>query len=322
MKKIKLISTGGTIAMAKNDDGKLVPEFSGEELLKGVPKLDDLCMIEVHEFSKVDSSQMTPQMMFELAQLVKEEVNKSEIDGVVVTHGTDTLQETAYMLDLMVDTHKPVVITGAMRGATELGSDGRANIYQAFIVALEEKSQNQGVLVVLNNEIHTAKLLTKSHTTNLASFKSINGGRVGEVSKEEVNYFYNTIPSQTIDSKSINDNVAYIKMVAGIDPEIVDMMVNSNKFDGLVVEAFGSGTIPSNIASCLEKAIRSGIVVILTSRCLEGRLHNTYAASNEEKDLEKLGLVFSNGLGGPKVRIKLMLLLGGNYDKEEISHAF
>ncbi|SJZ68629.1 asparaginase [Selenihalanaerobacter shriftii] len=322
MKKIKLISTGGTIAMGENKEGKLIPKFTGKELIESIPELEEMCEVEVNEFCNIDSSQMTPERMFKLAQLVKEEIRNSDIDGIVITHGTDTLQETAYMLNVLIDSSKPVIITGAMRGATELGSDGSANIYQAFKVAVKEKSKDQGVLVVLNNEIHTAHLLTKRHTTNLAAFRSTNSGRLGEVTKEEVNYFYKTMPPKNIKTDAINTKVAFVKIVSGFNSTIIDMLVSNNEFDGLIIEAFGSGTIPNYILPSLERALNKGMKVVLTSRCLEGKVHNTYAAAGGDKDLEEMGVIFSDGISGPKARIKLMLLLGGDYKDEEICDFF
>ncbi len=324
MKKIKFISTGGTIAMNENENGKLEPEFSGVELINGLPELKKICKIDAYEFSNIDSSQMTPEIMFKLTQLVAKNLESPEIDGVVITHGTDTLEETAYMMDLIIDNSKPVVITGAMRGALELSSDGQANLYQAFQVAVNDKSREQGVLVVLNNEIHTAKLLTKRHSTNLAAFTSINSGKIGEISDKKVNYFYNARPSSTIKTKNINNEVILLKIVPGFEPFIIDTLLNNNELDfkGLVIEAYGSGAIPSNIVPSLERSIERGIKVVLTSRCLEGDVHNIYAASGGKKDPEELGIIFSQGLNGQKARIKLMLMLGGDYLAKEIKDSF
>ena len=164
MKKVVVMTTGGTIAMKYDPVTQgLIPAVSGDDLIEAVPALREIAEVEVVEFSNVPSGHITPQMMFDLAKMADRYAEREDVSGIVVTHGTDTLEETAYMLGLAVKTNKPVCLTGAMRGASETGPDGPANILAAVMVAASDEALGKGALLIFNDEIHAAAEVTKTH---------------------------------------------------------------------------------------------------------------------------------------------------------------
>jgi len=173
MKKVIILSTGGTIAMKYDNVLKAsVPAVTGEELIEAVPPLKEFGDIEVVEFSNVSGPHITPRIMLELRNKIDELLEEERTAGVVLTQGTDTLEETAYFLDLTLKSEKPVVLTGAMRSSNELGEDGPFNLLSAVRTAVDPDAKGKGVLVVFNQEVHRAKDVTKTHTGNVDTFKS------------------------------------------------------------------------------------------------------------------------------------------------------
>ena len=182
MKKVVVMTTGGTIAMKYDPVTQgLIPAVSGDDLIEAVPALREIAEVEVVEFSNVPSGHITPQMMFDLAKMADRYAEREDVSGIVVTHGTDTLEETAYMLGLAVKTNKPVCLTGAMRGASETGPDGPANILAAVMVAASDEALGKGALLIFNDEIHAAAEVTKTHTTSCATFHSPGWGPIGHI---------------------------------------------------------------------------------------------------------------------------------------------
>ena len=176
-KKVIVLTTGGTIAMKLDPAHGIVPAVSGEDLVASVPGLREACPIEVMEFSNIPSPHMTPKRMFELGNKVEELLRHEDILGVVITHGTDTLEETAYLLDLVHNSEKPVCLTGAMRSAAEISPDGPVNLLCAVRTAASSEARGKGVLVVMNEEIHAAREVVKSHSANTETFVSPFWGR-------------------------------------------------------------------------------------------------------------------------------------------------
>ena len=218
MKTVVVITTGGTIAMKYDPvtDG-LIPAVSGTDLLDAVPALQAIANIEVIEFSNVPSGYITPAMMKQLALLVDQIAARADVSGIVITHGTDTLEETAYFLDLTVQTTKPVCVTGAMRGASDTSPDGPGNILAAVKTAMCNEAAGQGVLVVLNDEIHAALEVTKTHATSLNTFASPGWGPIGHVYFDRVVLKRRSLKLQKIQPDQLVDDVHLLKVVAGMD---------------------------------------------------------------------------------------------------------
>lgn len=322
MNKVVVITTGGTIAMKYDaaTDG-LVPAVSGDDLVEAVPALSSVATVEVVEYSNVPSGHITPQMMFRLAGLVDEHAAREDVSGIVITHGTDTLEETAYMLDLAVRTEKPVCVTGAMRGASQTSPDGPGNILAAVMTAASQEGMGQGVLVVLNDEIHAALEVTKTHATSTRTFASPFWGPIGHVYFDRVYIKRRSLKLKKIQPKQLEADVHLVKVVAGMDEFFFDCLIEKNA-KGIVVEAFGCGNVPPAVKNGIERARKAGIPVVLATRVHAGRVVPAYSYLGSANSMKESRLILAGELTGPKARIKLMLALGMTDDVEEIRGYF
>ncbi len=273
---------------------------------------------EITPFS-IPSPQIAPQHMLRLAAIIHEKVN--EYDGFVITHGTDTLEETAYFLDLISETEKPIIITGAMRSANEIGSDALYNLISSLRTATSDDAWNKGVLVVMNDEIHTARNVTKTSTSNVATFQSPQHGPIGIVTKESIIFYHTILTRDAWPVSKITQNVSMLKAYAGMDVEILDAIRQAAP-DGLVLEALGQGNLPKQTLPSLQRYIEDNIPVILVSRCYKGIVQPTYAYDGGGKQLMNMGVIFADGLTGPKARLKLLVALETTTDKEKLKEMF
>jgi L-asparaginase len=321
MKKILILHTGGTIAMSEdNKTGAVAPNIENP-LNADLTILNQFASITSEQYLNIPSPHMTPEIMFQLAKHIDDRVVKECFDGVIITHGTDTLEETAYLLDLLLQTSIPVIVTGAMRSSNEIGSDGPYNLVSAVKVAISDEAFRKGVLVVLNDEIHTAKNVTKTHTSNIATFQSPQYGPIGTVTKRGV--FFHHIPTKrdSYNISHLSKKVLLLKAFAGMDESFIHAITNM-KIDGLVIEAFGQGNLPPNIVPNLEHLLANKIPVVLVSRCFNGIVQDTYGYDGGGKQLKKIGVIFTNGLNGQKARLKLMVALQLTNDFEELQELF
>ena len=321
-KKVVVITTGGTIAMRYDEATKgLVPAVSGQELMNAVPELKNVCKIEVVEFSNIPSPHMTPKMMKALGDKVDEIATDKNVAGIVITHGTDTLEETAYFLDLYIKTEKPVVFTGSMRGATEIGFDGARNILNAVKVASTETVISKGVMVVFNDTIHSAEDVIKTHTTNVDTFKSPFSGAIGYVDSDKVIFKRDRVNRVKIDTNNIEESIYLIKCFTGMNSDIFDFLIDK-KIAGVVVEGFGRGNLPPLIVDGIKSMIDANIIVVLVSRVIEGRVLDVYSYIGGVKPMKEVGVILGGELTGQKARLKLMLLMGRYRTKNEIEKYF
>jgi len=322
MKKIVIITTGGTIAMKydASTDG-LIPAVNGEDLVDAVPALKDVAHVEVVEFSNVPSGYMTPKTMFELGNMVDQYARENDVDGIVITHGTDTLEETAYMLDLTVHTQKPVCVTGAMRGASETSPDGPGNILAAVKTAASDAAYDQGVLVVVNDEIHAALEVTKTHSTSTKTFESPSWGPIGRVYCDRVVIKRYSLHLQKIHPNAIVDDVHLIKVVTGMDEFFFQCLIEK-KAKGIVVESFGCGNVPPAVKNGIEMARASGIPVVLVTRVHAGRVVTAYSYLGSASSMKESNIILAGEITGQKARIKLIVVLGITNQIEEIRDYF
>ena len=303
-KKILVLHTGGTISMQADATGAVVT--SQENPMNHVS--NPLEGIEVHtlDFFNLPSPHIKPNHMLALYHKIKEEADN--YDGVVITHGTDTLEETAYFLDTMKIPPIPIVLTGAMRSSNELGSDGVYNYLSALRVASDDKAADKGVLVVMNDEIHAAKYVTKTHTTNVSTFQTPTHGPLGLIMKQEILYFKTAEPRVRFDLEHIQGLVPIISAYAGMTDELIDML-DLEQLDGLVIQAFGAGNIPKETAQKLENLLQKGIPVALVSRCFNGIAEPVYAYQGGGVQLQQAGVFFVKELNAQKARLKLLIAL-------------
>ena len=303
-KKILVLHTGGTISMQADASGAVVT--SQDNPMNHVT--NPLKGIEVHtlDFLNLPSPHIKPKHMLALYHKIKEEADN--YDGVVITHGTDTLEETAYFLDTMEIPHMPIVLTGAMRSSNELGSDGVYNYLSALRVASDDKAADKGVLVVMNDEIHAAKYVTKTHTTNVSTFQTPTHGPLGLIMKQEILYFKTAEPRVRFDLDCIQGLVPIISAYAGMTDELIDML-DLEQLDGLVIQAFGAGNVPKETAQKLENLLQKGIPVALVSRCFNGIAEPVYAYQGGGVQLQRAGIFFVKELNAQKARLKLLIAL-------------
>ena len=312
-KKILVLHTGGTISMQADDSGAVVT--SQENPMNHVS--NPLEGVEVHalDFFNLPSPHIKPKHMLALYQKIKEE--SDHYDGFVITHGTDTLEETAYFLDTMEVPHKPIVLTGAMRSSNELGSDGIYNYLSALRVASDDKAADKGVLVVMNDEIHAAKYVTKTHTTNVSTFQTPTHGPLGLIMKQEILYFKTAEPRVRFDLDSIQGLVPIIPVYAGMTEELLDLLP-VDQLDGLIIQAFGAGNVPKETSQKLNALIQEGLPIALVSRCFNGIAEPVYAYEGGGVCLQKAGVFFVKELNAQKARLKLLIAINAGLTGDEL----
>ena len=321
MKKIAIIFNGGTISMKIDEKIKAaVPSLSAEEIMSMIPGVEEYAEIEAYTFSSMPSPHMTLETMLKLSKFTTELVEREDIDGVVITHGTDTLEETAYLLDLTVRTKKPVVVTGAMRSGSELGYDGPFNLATSICTAISDEAVGRGVLVCFNGELNSASEVTKANSMALNAFRTPNFGPIGIVDNDNVIFYRDANYSEKYDVSEIKKQVALIKCVVDMDSSYIDYLIEKG-CGGIVIEALGRGNVPPKMVDGIKKATELNIPVVV-SRCFEGRVFESYGYEGGGKQLKDLGVIFGDTLPGQKARIKLILAINSGMNIHEIARAF
>ncbi|HDC5301092.1 TPA: asparaginase [Staphylococcus aureus] len=320
MKHLLVIHTGGTISMSQDQSNKVVtndtnPISMHQDVINQYAQIDEL-----NPFN-VPSPHMTIQHVKQLKDIILEAVTNKYYDGFVITHGTDTLEETAFLLDLILGIEQPAVITGAMRSSNEIGSDGLYNYISAIRVASDEKARHKGVMVVFNDEIHTARNVTKTHTSNTNTFQSPNHGPLGVLTKDRVQFHHMPYRQQALENVNDKLNVPLVKAYMGMPGDIFSFYSREG-IDGMVIEALGQGNIPPSALEGIQQLVSLNIPIVLVSRSFNGIVSPTYAYDGGGYQLAQQGFIFSNGLNGPKARLKLLVALSNNLDKAEIKSYF
>ncbi|HHV37484.1 MAG TPA: asparaginase [Candidatus Cloacimonetes bacterium] len=318
-KNILLIMTGGTISMKNVADLGVVPTSELADFLTKFPQLKGVANVEVMDHLNIPSPYMTPVMMFGLAKLIDEKI--IDYDGVVVTHGTDTLEESAYMADLVLTTRKPVVFTAAMRSGSDLGLDGPRNIIGSVRVASHPDSHDKGVLVVMNDEIHTARDVVKTDSGKVDAFGSPGLGPLGLVDPDTVIYHRNCPYRESVWTDFIEPNIDLIRAHCGMDGKFIKTSIESGA-KAIVIEAFGRGNLPQEIVPIIKEAIGEGILIIIASRTYTGRVLPEYGYIGGGKNLEDIGAILAGDLKGSKARLRLMALFGAHKDADLVRKHF
>jgi len=322
MEKILIVFTGGTFSMMIDENtGGAVPYFSGEQLLQKIPEAKELAEIDCYDFGKYPGPHMTPELMFSLSNKIKDFLKENKYRGVIVTHGTDTLEETAYMLDLTIKTEVPIVIIGSMKNSSEPDWDGPKNLTDAISVCLNPNSHGIGVLVCLNGEINAASEVTKIYTEEVDSFHSLDFGALGFVQNGKV--FFNRMPRklEVIDTQKIVPNVDLLTVYAGMSDKFFRFSADSGT-EGLIVEALGVGNVPPAAFEGIKYAVEKDIPVVLVSRCPAGETEDIYSYPGAGRWLHELGVIFTDFLNGQKARIKLIVALGITKDIKRLREMF
>lgn len=317
-KKILIITTGGTISMKAGADG-VVPSLTGSEIIRLIPGIETIAELSLHEFSNIPSPMMTPQKMFELSGIVTSMID--DFDGVVITHGTDTIEETSYMLFLTLQTKKPVIFTAAMRSNEETGLDGPRNLYNAIRVAASDKSYDRGVMLAVNDEIFSVREVYKSSTSQTNAFDAPHYGVLGLIDVDDIIYYRKSEFRYKFKVDRIEPDVDLIKLCAGISRKFIDHSIRSG-VKGIVIEAFGRGNVNPEMKNGIVEAIHKRIPVVITSRVPNGRVLGIYGYEGGARQLEEHGAIMGYDLNSEKARLKLMVLLGLNKSMDEIREIF
>lgn len=326
MAKIMLLATGGTISGSSSSrldfkDYK-TGSLSGQDFLERLPEISEIADVEVEQLTNFSSTQISFQNWKVLKQKVEYYLNEKEYDGIVITHGTNTLEETAYFLHLTVNSDKPVVIVGAQRPFSALGSDSAINLLNAIRVAKAPESRGKGVLVILNDEINSAREVTKTNTYRLETFQSGQIGFLGYVDPDgTVQYYRSPIRKHTINSyfstlslKNVPE-VAIVYSYAGVNNDIIEYLTKSSRYRGIVIAGTGAGKFSRVEEEALAEAAKKGISIVRSSRVGNGRV----------VDLEcykDFSFTSGDNLLPQKARILLMLSLLAEFNNEEIQNAF
>jgi L-asparaginase len=320
MKKVVIVFTGGTISMRIDEKtGGAVPYLSGNEIIKLIPDIAKHAEVEIYDFGKYPGPHMTLELMMNLKDVVNSIVAREDVEGIVITHGTDTLEETAYLLDLTTNSPKPIVVTGAMRNTSEPNWDGERNLIDSIDVALNKNCYNLGVLVCLNSEINAASEVTKIFSDEVDTFKSLDFGALGFVRQTKV--ILNRMPRKReyISTNKIEGNIDLILVHADMTEKFFKFSADSGA-KGVVVEALGVGNVPPKVFDGIKYIREKNIPVVLTSRCPAGETMDIYGYYGAGKWLKEIGVIFSDYLNGQKAKIKLGLLLGLGKNNKEIKN--
>ncbi|EAI5397619.1 type II asparaginase [Campylobacter upsaliensis] len=322
--KVAILATGGTIAgsidSAVATTGYTAGVVGVDVLIKAVPEIQNLAKIEGQQIANIDSSNMRDEIWLKLAQ----EINKlfaSGVDGVVITHGTDTMEETAYFLNLTIKSDKPVVLVGAMRPSTAISADGPKNLYNAVALAADKNARGKGVMVAMNDKIQSARAVVKTHTLNVDAFSSPDFGDMGYIVDGKV-YFYNNVAKAhtkktPFDVKNLKElpkvDILYSYSNDGSGVAAKALFENGTK--GIVVAGSGAGSIHEAQKEVLKELLTKGLKVAVSSRVVAGRV----AVSEADK---KLGFISAEDLNPQKARVLLMLALTKTNDVKKIQEYF
>jgi L-asparaginase len=319
---IAVVNTGGTIASRYDPkQNGWISSVSSENLMQSVPGVEDIANVRLVEHSQFNGYRIDTETVFSLSVRLQELLSEPDIDGAVVVHGTATLEETAYLLDLTVETSKPVVVTGAQRRFDDPGNDGPANLLFAIHVAAHPESKGRGVLVALGGEIHAARDAIKAHTQLTTVFISRDGGPVGFVSATDVTFFSRPDRRFSLMVDHVKENVQLIKMAQGTNDLLLRACIN-DRVDGIVIEGFGGGHVNDGPFEAVCDAIAAGIPVVIATRVLAGKTHGEYVHPGSNRRLREAGAIPANYLSGQKARILLMVALATTDDPAELKSIF
>jgi len=319
--RVLLVSLGGTITMTSSASGGITPTLTAADLARAVPGIDGVARIDTASPMSVPGASLTIDDVLTVAALLDQRLG-DDCDGVVVIQGTDTIEETAFLLDRVVRSDKPVVVTGAMRGPEAAGADGPANVLAATRVAAAAQAHGLGTLVVLNDQIHAARVVQKSHTSLPSAFTSPLAGPLGLVAEGRVHFYVQ--PSERLPplvAGGTDAPIALLRMSLGDDGRMLRQLPAAG-YRGAVIEGMGAGHVPAHVAPMIGE-LAQAMPVVLASRVQSGpAFRSTYGFTGSETDLLQRGAIPAGALSGLKARLLLSLLLRGNADRQQIADAF
>ncbi len=321
--QVVVLATGGTIASTYDEEiGALRAALTGDEIVEAVEGLSEIADVSVEQIANVNSRDMTPEIWMRLSRRANDLLQRPEIRGVVVTHGTDTLEETAYFLDLTVTSDKPVVVVGAQRAPTMWDTDGPRNMLDAVRVAVSAEAVGMGAMVVMNGQINAAREVTKTNTLAVETFQTLDFGLLGVADLDAVRFYRAPTRRQTVavpDGTELPDDVVIISQYAGADARGLELQFEAGELDGVVVSGLGLAHVSSPTLDVLRKVRAAGIPVVVSSRVTTGRIVPLYA---NNVDLLDIGVVQADNLSPWKARVLLMVAMTRTTDPDRIRDYF
>jgi L-asparaginase len=323
-KTMAVITTGGTIAQ-KIDllSGGAVPSLSGEDLIRSIPKLEELANLKVFPVANIDSRDMDFQIYTKLAHKIKQLNEDLEIDGLLILHGTDTMEETAFFLNQIIHPNKPIIITGAMRTASEKDADGPRNTINALRVILSSQSNNGNIMVVMNGNIINGLAVSKTDSSNVDAFNGGKRGVLGIVDEYHVTWYNKPIHFNKFKFPKTYPKIDIILAYPGADGSLVKAAVR-NGAKGIVVVGYGVGNVSKKFFRTIKSVLKAtaDVTFLIQSRSPEGNILPIYAGEGGAVELQKLGVILGGPISATKSRILLMLCLSNNYSHKEIHYVF
>jgi L-asparaginase len=317
---IGILFTGGTISMQLDPaTGAAVPALGAQDILARVPAIRSVADIDIEDFARLPGPHVTPEQMWRLARRSAAWLERPDIDGLVITHGTDTIEETAYLLDLLLTSDKPVVLVGAMRTISDASWDGPANLLAAARVAACADARGRGVLVVMDEQILPAREVRKVHTESSGSFATPEFGPLGVVDAGTVVFRRRPLQRPAwrdpgaevgLRVRRLEPRVELVQTYTGMSDRLVRCALE-NATRGLAIVAFGRGNVPPAIVPSLRSGVESGVTVTISSRCVAGRVSPRYGYDGGGLQLMQLGAILTGDLSGAKARLLQMAALGG-----------
>jgi L-asparaginase len=323
--RVHLLATGGTIAGEAGsnvDPGYRSGAVALDGLVRAVPGLRGLADLTGEQIAQVGSQDMSDRLWLTLAARINALFAEDQADGVVITHGTDTAEETGYFLHLVVKSDRPVVLTGSMRPSTALSADGPLNLFNAVAVAADPSARGRGAIVVLNDDLHSARDVTKSNTTDVQTFISPGPGLLGTASYGRIRFFrrpahrHTTESDFSVDSLDDLPRVDILYAYAGMSADLVHASVSRGAV-GIVMAGMGNGNVSTDTAHALAAAANDGVIVVRSTRVVSGDV-----GRNIEMDDDTLGLIASDQLNPQKSRVLLQLCLARGFERAAIQDAF
>jgi L-asparaginase len=322
---VAVLATGGTIASRQDPvKGGYVPALSGEDLIAAVPAIQHIARIRVEQISNIPSQEMSPRIWIRLAARINELSANPEIAGIVVTHGTNTLEETAYFLDLTTAGTKPVILVGAQRPASDPDSDGPRNLLDSIRVAISSEAVSKGVLVVMNGQINAARDVTKTSTSQLETFRGLEYGQLGVVDVESVRFYRAPLRRQsfTLPPGTQLGRVEMAMTYAGADGLTIRSILRDTPAEGLVIAGVGLGNVTDSMFEAIQEARKRNFPVVISTRVPTGRVFPLSAGKGSALALKRIGCVLADNLSPQKARILLMLALTKTHDSVALQKYF
>jgi len=322
---VVILATGGTIASKRNPaKGGYEPALTGEDLVQAIPAVRGLAHIQVEQISNISSTDMNPAIWLKLAGRVKDLLAKPEIAAIVVTHGTNTLEETAYFLDLVTKANKPVILVGAQRPASDPDSDGPRNLFSAIRVAINPEAVGKGVMVVMNGQINSARDVTKTNTSQVETFRGLEFGALGIVDESAVRFYRAPVRRQTFEvgPEMKLARVEILLSYAGDDGMLLRSALGSKIADAFVIAGTGLGSVSSAMFDAIKEARENKIPVVISTRVPTGRVFPLSATKGSALELQKIGCILADNLNPQKARVLLMLALTKTKDSNDLQKYF